>query len=105
MFILHAIIVLIHVEHDGFEAKYLGLPTPEGRMHRGKFENIQSRLTKFVLEWGDNLLAQSGKEVFLKAVAQALPTYVMSVFKLPASVCDDLMKLIRNYWWGSERER
>jgi hypothetical protein len=27
----------------------------------------------------------------------------MGVFKLPFSVCDDLTKLIRDYWWGVER--
>ena len=26
----------------------------------------------------------------------------MSVFKLPASVCDDLIRMIRQYWWGVE---
>jgi hypothetical protein len=26
----------------------------------------------------------------------------MGVFKLPISVCDDLTKLIRNFWWGAD---
>ena len=26
----------------------------------------------------------------------------MSVFKLPASVCDELTRMIRQYWWGVE---
>ena len=26
----------------------------------------------------------------------------MSVFKLPASVCDELTRLMRQYWWGIE---
>ena len=38
----------------------------------------------------------------IKAVAQAIPTYIMGVFKLPMSVCDDLSRLIRQYWWGVE---
>lgn len=29
--------------------------------------------------------------------------HVMGVFKLPFSVCDDLSKVIRNFWWGSEK--
>lgn len=35
-------------------------------------------------------------------MAQAIPTYVMSVFKLPFWVCDDLTKMMRQYWWGVE---
>jgi hypothetical protein len=94
---------LLLVEQPQFEAKYLGLPTPEGRMHMGKFENLQARLCKLLIEWGDSLLAQSAREVLIKAIAQALPTYIMGVFKLPMSVCDDLTKLIRDYWWGVEQ--
>jgi hypothetical protein len=26
----------------------------------------------------------------------------MGVFKLPISVCEDLTKLVRDYWWGAE---
>jgi hypothetical protein len=39
----------------------------------------------------------------IKAVAQALPTCIIGVFKLPMSVCDDLTKLIQDFWWGAAR--
>jgi hypothetical protein len=29
-----------------FDKKYLGLPTPDGRMSRGKLQNLQAQLTK-----------------------------------------------------------
>jgi hypothetical protein len=48
-------------------------------------------------------LSQGGKEIMIKAIHQALPIYIMEVLKLPMSVCDDLTKLIRYFWWGSER--
>jgi hypothetical protein len=35
----------------------------------------------------------------IKAVAQELPTYAMGVYKLPLGLCDDLTKVIRNFWW------
>ena len=38
-----------------FEEKYPGLPTPDGRMSRGKFQNLQSRLMKRIIAWGDTL--------------------------------------------------
>jgi hypothetical protein len=41
----------------------------------------------------------------IKAIAQAIPVYVMSVFKLPMGLCDELMKMIRRYWWGAENGR
>ena len=84
-----------------FDERYLGLPTPAGRMSNGRFQNLQASLTKRLLQWGDGLLAQPGTEVLIKSVAQSLPTYIMGVFKLPFSVCDDLTRMVRNFYWGS----
>lgn len=92
----------MQIQGQEFEAKYLGLPTPEGRMHKGKFQNLQERLTKRILLWGDTLY-QAAKETLIKAVAQSLLTYIMGVFKFPYSVCDDLTRLVRNFWRGSKQ--
>jgi hypothetical protein len=93
---------ILCVEQQMFDAKYLGLPTPDGRMHKGRFQSLQSRLSKSLIEWGDSLQSQSAREVLIKSIAQAIPAYMMGVFKLPFSVCDDLSRLIRDYWWGVE---
>jgi hypothetical protein len=79
--------------------KYLGLPTPKGHMHKGRFQNLKGRLTKRILMWDQ--ASQAGKEVLIKAIAKAIPTYLMGVFKLPISICDDLTRMVQNYWWGS----
>lgn len=71
-------------------------------MDRGKFKSLQEKLAKRLLQWGEIFLSQGGKEIMLKAVAQELPVYVMSVFKLPAGLCDELTKMMREFWWGAE---
>ena len=86
----------------GFEEKYLGLPTPDGRMTKGKFQNLQVKLTKRLFSF-DGHPTQAGKEVLIKSVAQEIPNYLMSVFKLPFEVCDDLNHMVRNYFWGAEK--
>ena len=92
---------ILNIQNASFEEKYLGLPTPNGRMSKGKFQNLQAQLLKRLVQWGDGHLAQPGREVLIKSVAQALPTYIMGVFKLPFSVCDDLTNMTRNFYWGS----
>jgi hypothetical protein len=92
----------LQVTQETFEAKYLGLPTPEGRMNAGKFQSLQAKLAKCLVEWDDSQKSQAAKEVLIKAIAQAIPVYVMSVFKLPLGLCDELTKIIRRYWWGAE---
>jgi hypothetical protein len=93
---------ILEVTQETFETKYLGLPTPDGRMNSGKFQSLQAKLAKCLVEWDDNHKSQAAKEVLIKAIAQAIPVYVMSVFKLPMGLCDELTKMIMRYWWVAE---
>ena len=40
--------------------------------------------------WKDKLLSQASREVLLKAVVQAIPTYSMNCFKLTQTLCPEL---------------
>lgn len=42
-------------------------------------------------------MSQAAKEVNIKAVVQALPTYVMGVFKLNIGFCEKYEKTIRDF--------
>jgi hypothetical protein len=46
------------------------------------------------------MLSQAGKEVLIKSVAQAIPSYCMSVFLLPMSIGDEIEKMLNSFWWG-----
>lgn len=50
------------------------------------------------------MLSTAGKEVLIKAVAQAIPTYTMSCFKILNSLCEDLTSMVRNFWWERRKE-
>lgn len=56
--------------------------------------------------WKVKLLRKAGKEVLLKAVVSALPTYVMSCYKIPKKLDKELSKLMANFCWGdNENEK
>ena len=44
-----------------------------------------------------------GKKVLIKSVAQAIPVYSMSCFRLPRGLCDKITSIICQFWWGSKR--
>ena len=80
--------------------KYLGLPSFIGRKKKEGFDNIKQRVWKKLQGWEGKLLSQVGREVLIKAVAQALPTYTMSCFKLPIGLCHEIEALIKKFFWG-----
>jgi len=96
---------VLQLQEEAFETKYLGLPTPEGRMKHDQFQPLSAHFGKRMAYWSDKNLSQAAKEVQIKSVAQALPTYSMGVFKLPTTLCEDYMRLIRKYWWGASNGR
>jgi hypothetical protein len=97
---------ILEVSRDTFEDKYLGYPTPEGRMNKGKFQPSKERLSKKLNNWAEKLMSMGAKDELIKSVAQAIPTHVkMSIFKLPTGFHEDYMKLVRNFWWGEDEEK
>ncbi|KAH0988060.1 hypothetical protein GBA52_015237 [Prunus armeniaca] len=66
-----------------FHEKYLGLPTMTRRNKTQMFQFVRENLWRRLTTWNGKLLSAAGKEVLIKVVAQALPIYTMSVFKLP----------------------
>jgi hypothetical protein len=52
--------------------------------------------------WSDRPMSRAGKETLLKAIIQAIPTFIMSYFQIPISICDALRKTIADHWWGFE---
>lgn len=66
--------------------KYLGFTSLVGRNKRYSFNEIKENLSKKLVGWKEKLLSKAGKEVLIKVVAQAIPTYTMSCFKLPNSL-------------------
>jgi len=57
---------------------------------------------KRIQGWKEKLLSGAGKDVLIKAVAQAIPNYAMSCFDLTKSLCDDIGKQICRFWWAQQ---
>ena len=54
--------------------------------------------------WKKRLLDQASKEVLVKSVILAMPTYVMPCCKLPKGLCEEISKEMAKFWWG-EKEK
>ena len=80
--------------------RYLGLPMASGKLKVNTFKDFQEKITKRVMGWKEKFISKVGHEILIKTVAQAIPIYSMSIFKLPISICDNINSLLAKYWWG-----
>ncbi|KAH9685373.1 reverse transcriptase domain-containing protein [Citrus sinensis] len=85
--------------------KYLGLPPMLGRNKMSFFKQVKLKVTSKISSWHHKLFSAGGKEILIKAVAQAVPAYAMSVFKLPKGLCVDIQKEIARFWWGTKKDK
>ena len=67
---------------------------------KNTFAQLKQKLASKLVGWKEKLLSNTGKEVLIKAVTQAVPSYTMSCFKLPNALCDGMTRMVRQFWWG-----
>lgn len=64
---------------------------------------MQERIKKKLQGWKEKTLSQAGREVLIKSVAQAIPTYLISCLKLTKKLCDEINAVVRDFWLGQKR--
>lgn len=86
--------------------KYRGLPPLIGKGKRKAFSRIKEQVGWHVANWKGKLLSNVGREILIKVVAQTMPTYTMSCFKVLDTLCNELNSMISNFSWGQkDKER
>ncbi|XP_024190440.1 uncharacterized protein LOC112194431 [Rosa chinensis] len=85
-------------KHD----KYLGLPTELSYSKEEAFGFLIEKIRTRTQGWREKTLSVAEKEILIKAVAQAIPSYVMSCFELPKHLCNEMHRLMARFWWGGD---
>lgn len=55
-----------------------------------------------IKNWNHKFLTKADKEILLKSVVQAIPSYAMSVFLIPLRLVKDIEVVMNSFWWGNE---
>lgn len=77
------------------------MPSQNSKNKGAMFRKIKDKIWKTLRK--GNLFSVRGKEVLIKAIAQVIPTYTMSCFKISISICKDINSICANFWWGATK--
>lgn len=65
------------------------------------FKDLQeNNITNRVLGWKEKYIFKARREILIKIVVQAIPTYSMNIFKISKALCDAINSILAKYWWG-----
>jgi hypothetical protein len=97
-----AVLGVLEIPRESWNERYLGLPVHLGASKKKEFEYLKERIWQKIQGWKERLLSKAGKEIMIKAIAQAIPTYAMSCFDLTKALCEEISAMICRFWWSQQ---
>ncbi|KAI5447832.1 hypothetical protein KIW84_015326 [Lathyrus oleraceus] len=79
---------------------FLGIPIGGNHRRRLFWSMMLSKMKKRLSGWRGKQLSLGGKVTLLNSVINNLPIFLLSFFKAPKCVLEDIIKIQRNFLWG-----
>ncbi|KAL6209023.1 hypothetical protein ACLB2K_019966 [Fragaria x ananassa] len=96
------IVNVINIQHKRTIGKYLGLHNVVFWKDPTNAKELLQRISNKLSGWKQNTLSRAGKTTLIKANISGMPNHVMSCFKCPKKLTDEIDKQSRNFLWGTE---
>ena len=93
----HEVLNLLNIRAEARTERYLRLPVYVDQGRKQIFEYLKERIWQPIQGWQERLLSKMGKDVLIKACAQAIPTFAMSCFDLTKTFCQELNTLLGKF--------
>lgn len=94
----------LQINKQTMNERYLGLPVFVGRDKTKVFAYLKDRIWKRIQGWKEKMLSRAGKEILIKAVAQAIPTFAMACFDITKSIADQISSMIGKFRWNNQEK-
>lgn len=82
---------------------HLGLPFCIPNSKSSVFQDLIFKINSKLTGWKSKTPSQASKSVLITSVANAIPTYHMTVFLLPKSITSNKDASFRKFWWGENK--
>ncbi|XP_059638642.1 uncharacterized protein LOC132280905 [Cornus florida] len=95
---------ILQVRDSGWANRYLGLRSMLQRSKTESFKFLLDKMeAKFKVIKGD-FHSRAGREVMIKSVLAALPTFSLQSFRIPISTAKTISDKLRLFWWSGKME-
>lgn len=84
---------------------YLGLPLGANLRRMKTWQPVVEKVKAKLALWKRRMLSFAGRLTLIKSVLDSLPSYYISLFKLPKGVAKEIDKLRATFLWGSSEIR
>ncbi|KAF3626028.1 hypothetical protein FXO38_29486 [Capsicum annuum] len=85
--------------------KYLGFPILNHQPRAKDFQYIIDNMENKLANWKTNFLTPMGRLTLIRSTLNAIPAYTMQYFSLPASTCQTIDKIQKDFLWGSTTDK
>lgn len=87
-----------------FPMKYLGLPLTLTRTRIVHLQFVLDRIRARLAGWKGKLMTIAGRRVLVRAVLSAVPTFALTVLRMPKKFFKEIDKVRRRFLWAQEEE-
>lgn len=81
------------------------MPLFQTRVSKATYSGVIDKVQKRLATWKSKVLSMFGRITLIQDVTSPILVYAMQMIKLPASVCEELDKLNRNFLWGDTDQK
>ena len=82
---------------------YLGIPAMWGKKKTVAMAFLKEKVQEKVQHQKQQMLTHGGKDILIKAVASAIPMYIIGCFKVPKKCCEEMNAVMANFWQGQRK--
>lgn len=86
-------------QEGNLPVRYLGVPIISSRLKRVDCMALTDRITARIQSWTHRFLSFAGRLQLIRSVLHSIQAFWSSVFTLPASVLEDVDRIIRQFLW------
>ncbi|XP_074374166.1 uncharacterized protein LOC141714552 [Apium graveolens] len=94
----------LQIKEADNSSKYLGLPNILGRNKSVVFSYLKDKVKASIQNWSEKNVSKPAKEILLKMVTQALPSFSMNIFLLPMELVKDIEKCMSKFFWSTSKK-